>query len=138
VGADVEIRIVEFQTMIAAHRGREFDAIFTNWILDNFQVASSPNALFHSSKADVPLSSNRSAVRIPALDSLIERGGAATDAETQKRIWRDFTLKLQEEQPVTFMFWLNELAASGASVDGVVMDPRGELLSMPEWTQSRR
>jgi peptide/nickel transport system substrate-binding protein len=138
LGVDVQIRVMEFQTMLAQHRNRDFDAVFTNWVLDNFQVAAAPNALFHSSNAEVPLSSNRSAVRIPALDSLIDRGAAATDPETQKQAWRAFTLKLQEEQPVTFMFWLNELAASRTDAQNVVMDPRGELLTMPEWTLARR
>ena len=136
IGADVQIRVLEFQTMLAQHRNRDFDAVFTNWVLDNFQVASSPYALFHSREAEVPLSSNRSGVRIPALDSLIERGRAATTREEQQRIWREFTEVLQREQPVTFMFWLNELAAARAAVGGVEMDPRGELLTIPEWTLS--
>ncbi|MGH7554786.1 MAG: ABC transporter substrate-binding protein, partial [Longimicrobiales bacterium] len=138
VGADAQIRVMEFQTMLAQHKNRDFDAVFTNWVLDNFQVASSPFALFHSSLADKPLSSNRSGVRLPALDSLIQRGGAATDTVQQNQIWREFTEILQREQPITFMFWLNELAASRSEVSGVEMDPRGELLTLPEWALSRR
>jgi peptide/nickel transport system substrate-binding protein len=56
----------------------------------------------------------------------------------QKQIWRAFTEILQLEQPITFMFWLNELAASRSEVSGVEMDPRGELLTLPEWALSRR
>lgn len=138
IGADAQIRVMEFQTMLAQHRSRDFEAIFTNWVLDNFQVASSPLALFHSAQADVPLSANRSSVRLPALDTLMERAAAATNADEQKRLWRDVTLLLQREQPVTFMFWLNELAASRAEVANVRMDPRGELQSMAEWTLSGR
>lgn len=138
VGADVQIRVMEFQTMLAQHRSRDFDAVFTNWVLDNFQVASSPFALFHSSLAEKPQSTNRSGVRLPALDARIERGGAATDPEQQKQVWREFTELLQQEQPVTFMFWLNELAAVRAEVSGVEMDPRGELLTLPNWTLSRQ
>lgn len=137
IGAAATIRLVEFQTMIEAHRERDFDAIFTNWILDNFRVASAPFALFHSSQADEPRSANRSSVRDPVLDDLIDRGGASTDPQEQKRIWREFTLRLQEEQPVTFMFWLNELAAAATSLEGIVMDPRGELLTLPRWTRVR-
>jgi peptide/nickel transport system substrate-binding protein len=137
VGADIDVRVVEFQTMIADHRNRDFDAIFTNWILDNFQVAASPFALFHSSQADVPRSANRSGVRDPTLDRLIEQAAAATDPDEQTRIWRDFIARLQDRQPVTFMFWLNELAGVSASVGGVTMDPRGELLTVGNWTASR-
>ncbi|MCI0436525.1 MAG: ABC transporter substrate-binding protein [Gemmatimonadetes bacterium] len=133
-GAQAEVRVTEFQTMLAQHRSRDFDAVFTNWILDNFRVASAPFALFHSSQADIERSANRSSVRIAALDHWIEEGGAATDPERQREVWRSFTELIQIEQPVTFMFWLNELAAS-TSVTGVAMDPRGEFLTIQRWAR---
>jgi len=136
-GADVQIRVVEFQTMLAEHRNREFDAVFTNWILDNFRVSAAPFALFHSTEADRARSANRSSVRDPVLDTLIEQGGAATDLAEQRRIWRDFTLRLQQQQPVTFMFWLNELAAARGDLSGVGMDARGELRTLRQWMLDR-
>jgi peptide/nickel transport system substrate-binding protein len=137
VGVDARIRIAEFQTMIAAHRGRDFDAIFTNWILDNFQVAAAPFALLHSAEADKPGSANRSTVRDTLLDALIERAGVSTDPDRQQSIWRDMTLRLQDTQPLTFMFWLNELAAYNGALSGVTMDPRGELLTIAHWSLQR-
>lgn len=134
VGADAQIRVMEFQTMLQSHRERTFDAVFTNWVLDNFQVAAAPTALFHSREADTELSANRSSVRIPALDAAIERGGRAADEGEQRAAWREMTEVLQREQPVTFMFWLNELAASRASMSGVEMDPRGEMRSIAQWS----
>jgi peptide/nickel transport system substrate-binding protein len=137
VGARVELQAVEFQTMLAAHKERDYDAVFTNWVLDNFQVAGSLFSLFHSSQADVPLSTNRSGTRIPVLDTLIERGASTPDPERQRALWLEVTRVLQREQPVTFMFWLSELAASRREVDGVEMDPRGELRSLPRWNVRR-
>ena len=133
VGAVVEIRVLEFQTMLAEHRARDFDAVLSNWVLDNFQVAAAPYALFHSEQAAIEGSANRSGVRSPRLDSLIEAGAAATEPDTARSDWRDFTLALQEEQPFTFMFWLDELAASNTAVEGVEMDARGEFRTLPEW-----
>ncbi|HEX2168400.1 MAG TPA: hypothetical protein VHG09_14290, partial [Longimicrobiales bacterium] len=134
VGADVEVRVMEFQTMLQSHREREYDAVFTNWVLDNFQVAAAPTALFHSSEAATPLSANRSSVRIPELDAAIERGARAASPDEQRAAWREMTEILQREQPMTFMFWLNELAASRAAMSGVEMDPRGELRSIAQWS----
>ena len=68
----------------------------------------------------------------------VHTGAAATDREEQRRIWRDFTLALQESQPVTFMFWVEELAASRTEVGGVEMDPRGEFMSITEWSPGGR
>jgi peptide/nickel transport system substrate-binding protein len=137
VGADVQVRVTEFQTMLQQHRSRDFEAVFTNWVLDNFQVASSPFALFHSTQSAVANSANRSSVQDPALDRIMARGAAATDADDARAAWAEFTQRLQQEQPVTFMFWLTELAASNSSVQNVRMDPRGELLSIAEWSLGR-
>lgn len=133
VGAAVEIRVLEFQTMLAQHKARDFDAVFTNWLMDNFQIASAPMALFHSRFAPVPLSANRSTVVDAELDRLIEAGAAETDSADARRIWASFLERLQEVQPVTFMFWLDELAGVRRRVQGVVMDPRGELVSIADW-----
>ena len=43
-----QVAYLEFQTMLAQHKARDFDAVFTSWVMDNFQVASTPVALFHS------------------------------------------------------------------------------------------
>ncbi len=133
VGVAADIRIVEFQTLLTQHRGRDFDAVFTSWVMDNFQVASTPVALFHSRWADVPGSANRSAYANPRADRLIEAGAVATDPDEAREIWREFTELLREEQPLTFMYWLDELAASRRIVQDVVMDPRGELVSIADW-----
>ncbi|MFO7893431.1 MAG: ABC transporter substrate-binding protein [Longimicrobiales bacterium] len=133
VGAAVEVRALEFQTMLSLHRGRDFDAVLSNWVLDNFQMAAAPFALFHSSQAGIEGSANRSGVRSPRLDSLIEAGAAATAPTEARAVWRAFTVAVQEEQPFTFMFWLDELAASADAVEGVAMDQRGEFRTLPEW-----
>lgn len=133
VGADVEIRVLEFQTMLAQHKARDFDVVFTSWVLDNFQMASAPAALLHSRLSKTPNSTNRSAVNIPELDRLIDQASRATNNEQALGIWRDLTNVLQREQPITFVYWLNELAAT-RGVEGAVMDPRGELLNIGEWS----
>jgi peptide/nickel transport system substrate-binding protein len=106
-------------------------------VLDNFQIAAAPSALFHSREADTQLSANRSTVRIPELDAVIERGALAPDEADQRAAWEEMTRIIQREQPVTFMFWLNELAASRADMSGVEMDPRGELRSIARWSTGR-
>jgi peptide/nickel transport system substrate-binding protein len=133
VGADAQVRVMEFQTMLTAHKQRDFDAVFTNWVLDNFQLGSAPYALFNSGQADIPMSANRSSVRIPDLDQAIETARRATDPEAQRQAWAEYTRIIQREQPVTFIFWLNELAAARNEVSGVVMDSRGELRTIRDW-----
>ncbi|HEY0673832.1 MAG TPA: ABC transporter substrate-binding protein [Longimicrobiales bacterium] len=137
IGADAQIRVLEFQTLLAQHKSRDFDAVFTSWVLDNFQMASAPASLFHSRLAKAEQSTNRSAVNIPELDRLIDQASAATDDNQARGIWRQMTEVLQREQPVTFVYWLNETAATRASLQNVIMDQRGELVSIAEWSAGR-
>jgi len=133
VGVALDLRVLEFQTMLQLHRDRDFDAVLSSWVLDNFQMAAAPRALLHSSQADVPRSANRSGVRIAELDRLIDRGGTPAPRGELRAVWSTFTRILQEQQPLTFLFWPHELAASGQGVEGVVMDQRGELRSIARW-----
>ncbi|MGH7444469.1 MAG: ABC transporter substrate-binding protein, partial [Longimicrobiales bacterium] len=136
-GVRANIRVTEFQTMLTAHRSRDFDAVFTNWVLDNFQVASAPYALLHSDNAAIDNSANRSSVTIPELDELMVRAAGATDPAAAQQDWGDFTRIVQEQQPMTFMFWLNEMAGVRQELAGVEMDPRGEFRTIRDWSLSR-
>jgi peptide/nickel transport system substrate-binding protein len=138
LGVQVETRVMEFQTMLASHRDRDFDAVVTNWVLDNFEASSAPNSLFHSAQADVPQSPNRSSVRIPRLDAAIEHASLATEEGDARQRYRAYVQILQEEQPFTFLFWQNTMSGARQNVGGIEMDPRGELLTMPRWTAGRR
>jgi peptide/nickel transport system substrate-binding protein len=138
IGVDAQVRALEFQTLRAQHVARDFDAVFHSWVLDNFQMAAAPTALLHSRLANVEGSTNRSSVSIPALDRLLDEVSRATDEARQRQLFAEVTELLQREQPMTFMYWLNELAASRKSVQGVQMDPRGEFMSVAEWSSARR
>ena len=137
IGVDAEIRILEFQTLLAEHKSRDFDAVFSSWVMDNFQVASAPVALLHSRFATVPQSTNRSGVSNPRIDATIDRAFGATDAEQSRAAWREFIEVINQEQPLTFMFWLNELAAVGPRIDGVDMDVRSEIMTIADWSAAR-
>lgn len=134
VGVDAQIRVLEFQTLLGLHKARDFDAVFSNWVLDNFQMAAAPNALFHSSFANAPATANRSAVSDPQLDRLIEAVASSADESAVRQNWQAFHQRLDQVQPFTFMFWLRELAASQDAVQGVEMDQRGELMSIKDWS----
>jgi peptide/nickel transport system substrate-binding protein len=134
VGVGAQIEILEFQTMLAQHRSRDFDAVLSNWVLDNFQMASTPRSLFHSSEAEIEGSANRSGVRSPRLDRLIDAGAAATDSDEARAIWRQLTETLQEEQPFTFMFWMDDVSGARDVVSGYSTDERSEFVSMQEWS----
>jgi peptide/nickel transport system substrate-binding protein len=131
IGVEVEPRLLEWQTVLSAHRARDFDAVLTNWVLDNFRI--DPRPLFHSSQLSVEGSANRSSYANPVADSLMDRGARTLDADEARRIWRRFSRIVQRDQPVTFLFWNDELAGVSEELTGVRMDARGELVTLPRW-----
>lgn len=131
VGVAAEPLLLEWQTVLSRHRSREFQAVLTNWVLDNFRV--DPRPLFHSSQVEVEGSANRSSYGSPVADSLMELGVRTTDPERAAQVWAEFSRVLQEDQPFTFLFWNEELAGVSGELEGVRMDARGELYGLPGW-----
>jgi peptide/nickel transport system substrate-binding protein len=135
VGVEVHPRLLEWQTVLSMHRGRDFDAVLTNWVLDNFRV--DPRPLFHGSQVAVENSANRSSYSNPLADSLMDLGSRSLDDVEAARIWAEFSAVLQADQPVTFLFWQDELAGITRDLVGVSMDARGELATLPSWTWTK-
>jgi peptide/nickel transport system substrate-binding protein len=131
VGVDVVPRMLEWQTVLGMHRSRDFDAVLTNWVLDNFRV--DPRPLYHSSQAALEGSANRSSYANPVADSLMDLGVRTLDDAEAKRIWTEFARVVQRDQPLTLLFWQDELAGVTRRLEDVRMDARGELVTVPRW-----
>jgi len=131
VGVDMRIRAIEFQSMLRQHRDRDFQAVYSGWILDNFRV--DPTPLFSCAEAETPQSANRSSYCDPEADRLIAAGLRETDPGRAEQIWGEFSDTLQEDQPFTFMYWLEDLAGVGQRIQGVDMDARSKLVGVASW-----
>jgi peptide/nickel transport system substrate-binding protein len=134
LGLQVDVRTMEWQTLLARHRARDFEAVVQSWVLDNFRV--DPFSLFHSSQADRAGSYNRSGLKDERVDALMERAMAVAEAGAGGAAWSEFSLALQEAQPFTFLMWLDELASVSDRLSGVRMDARGTLVNIAQWSIS--
>jgi peptide/nickel transport system substrate-binding protein len=131
IGADVEVRALEFQSLIGQHRRREYDAVLSAWILDSFRVDPSP--LFSCEEARKAESANRAGYCNEDADRLSEAGLRETNDPRATEIWGEFSRILQRDQPITFLVWQEQLAAVNPRLQGVEMDVRGKLLSARRW-----
>ena len=95
VGADAQLRTIEFQTMLQQHKAREYDAIITGWVLDTFRV--DPVALFSCAEAQKKGSPNRTGYCNPELDRLMETGMRTNDQAQAKQTWTQFSQMLQRD-----------------------------------------
>lgn len=131
VGAAVEIRTVEFQTLLQQHKARDYDAVISNWTLDTFKV--DPTPLFSCEEARTEQSANRAGFCDPQLDQLVDRGVRSPDDGEARQIWGEYSAALQQAQPITFLYWSEDLGAVGPRLQNVEMDVRSKLANAREW-----
>jgi peptide/nickel transport system substrate-binding protein len=131
LGVGVELRTVEFQTLLQQHKARDYEAVISNWTLDTFKV--DPTPLFTCEQARQAGSANRAGFCDPTIDGLIERGLRTSDVGEATRIWADFSRRLQEQQPITFLFWSEDLAGVGERVQNVETDVRSKIVNIDRW-----
>jgi peptide/nickel transport system substrate-binding protein len=131
IGVDLQLRPQEFQSMLQQYKARQYQAVLANWSLDTFKV--DPTPLFSCAQARIANSANRTGYCNPQADQLMTRGLAATDAAQAKQIWAQYSQILQQDQPVTFLYWSEDLAGLGPRPQGVVADVRSKIVNIRDW-----
>jgi peptide/nickel transport system substrate-binding protein len=131
VGVDMQLRVMEFQTLLAQHRARDYQSVLSGWSMDNFRV--DPMVLFSCEEARREQSPNRAGYCNPEADRLMQAGLREMDAGAARGIWRDFGEILQQDQPITFLFWVEDMAGVAPRLQGADMDARGKMVNVQRW-----
>jgi peptide/nickel transport system substrate-binding protein len=131
IGVDLQIRPQEFQSMLQQYKARQYQAVLANWSLDTFKV--DPTPLFSCAQAQIANSANRTGYCNPQADQLMNRGLATTDAAQSKQIWAQYSQILQQDQPITFLYWSEDLAGLGPRPQNVQMDVRSKIVNIRDW-----
>ena len=131
IGAQADIRTAEFHTMLDQYKRREYDAVVSAWSLDAFRI--DPTPLFSCAEARKQRSANRTGYCNPQADRLMQQALRTTDPAQAKQIWARFTELLQQDQPLTFLFWLEDLYGVGPRLENVEIDARGMLGNVARW-----
>jgi peptide/nickel transport system substrate-binding protein len=67
----------------------------------------------------------------------MDLGVTLAEESEARAVWTEFARILQRDQPITFLFWNEDLAGLRAGLEGVRMDARGELVTLPRWRWAR-
>lgn len=130
VGVDVRTRPTEASTLIAdvTSPDRRFDAFVFGWAGD-FRLDLQD--LFHSSALDGPY--QFASYANPAVDSLIDRASVEPDRAAATPLWRRLNRILRDEQPWTIIYYQTDAFLMRERLQGVEMDIRSALLTLPDW-----
>ena len=105
LGIKVNIEMLEWTTFIDQIQSKQFDACVNGWSTPYYV---DPTPVFHSSSTDL---FNFISYANPKVDRLIEKGRMEMDQQKAAGIWKEFHKIIYEDQPYTFLFWIDQAVA---------------------------
>jgi peptide/nickel transport system substrate-binding protein len=126
VGIDVQPRLAEWNSLIARLREKQFEAVVSGWSVD-FKFDPTETLGCRGGVYNYPSYCN------PEADSLVETALTTLDQEEARPLWHRYQEIIHEEQPYTFLYYLNERLGVSRRLQGVVADARGHLVSVKDW-----
>ncbi|HUF89389.1 MAG TPA: peptide-binding protein [Gemmatimonadota bacterium] len=128
LGIDVQPRLIEWNTFITDLKAKRFEAAVSGWSTD---FKFNPTDLFSTAaiegKYNYPSYSNLEA------DSLMLRALTTLDREEARPLWKRYSEVIHEDQPYTFLYYLEERLGVSSRLHDVTADARGHLISAAEW-----
>jgi peptide/nickel transport system substrate-binding protein len=137
LGIVAEPRLVEFTTMTATLQGsldaqgrrqRDFDAVVGGWVVYfRFDDAD----ILHCRNIDRPY--QYVGFCNPRADVLIDTLGVILDREQARPLFREYQRLLVQESPYTVLYYVERIGGVRTSLQGAVLDTRGETVSAKDW-----
>lgn len=131
IGIDMRIQILEFSLIldrINDPRRRDFDAVLIGWRTE-FRIDDSD--LFHCDK----LNERYQFVGHcdPQLDALLDTLPTMANREEAGPLWEQYQRLVSEQQPYTFIYFLERLHGVHNRLRNVNPDPRGDWVGIDRW-----
>lgn len=130
IGVRMTTRPTEVTTLFAdvTSPERPFDAALLGWSGD-FRLDL--HDVFHSDAVDGPyqFASYGNAM----VDSLMDQAAVEVDRDRARPLWQQVQAILRAEQPWTILYYQTDAFLARDRVQGVEMDIRGALVSLPGW-----
>jgi peptide/nickel transport system substrate-binding protein len=127
VGIEMEIRQLEWASMIKLLNDRKFDAAILGW---SMPLEQDPYQLWHSTQ--ITQGSNFVGFSNARADQLIEEARSEFDEELRNAMYQEFQRIVHDEQPYTFLFTMPSLVAVAKRFGNVIDYRLG--LEPKEWT----
>lgn len=133
-GIQVEIQQMELGAFLTDARAdpKRFEALVTG--IPGDVSLSHVAAMFETSQSGGAL--DYSGFHRPAFDTLLRVARDAPDEESLRRAWVAIEDALYREAPVAWLYHSRGVQGLRRSVRGIVMDLRGELVSVAEWQRT--
>ena len=129
IGADVNLESFEMGIFIDKLFAKEFDAWIVGWLVP---LPLNLRPYWHSNIQNTPM--NFVSYQNVDLDKLLDELEFETDAEIRKNLLLLIQKIFNDDQPVTFLYWLDNLVAYNSQIKNIDVNPLGVIHNCWEWS----
>jgi peptide/nickel transport system substrate-binding protein len=126
VGIDAQPRLAEWNSLIDRLKQRNFQAVVSGWSVD---FKFDPTEVLGCAAGVY----NYPAYCSPRADSLVQAALTTLDPDAARPLWERYQEIIHQDQPYTFLYYLDERLGVSQRLRGVVGDARGHLVSVEDW-----
>lgn len=133
IGISVTVRSVELATFLTLLRApdKNYDLAYTG--IPGDLALGHLIAMFHGAQRGGAL--DYTGYHTAALDSLLNAAALAGTSATRASAWARVSASLDSAAPVAFVYHARGVQGRAKSLEGVVMDLRGELTTIARWSR---
>lgn len=128
VGVKVEVRTNEFGNFVNSLFEKKLDAWIGGWTVP---VPPEFNDFWHSNLETTRF--NFPAFASSKVDSLLEATDDVSKQEELTEIYKEIQKIIYDEQPVTFLYWIDNIVAANKKIENVNVTPLGAYHNCWEW-----
>ncbi|HUP20594.1 MAG TPA: peptide-binding protein, partial [Gemmatimonadota bacterium] len=126
IGVAVEPRLTEWNTLIDRLKRKDFVAVVSGWSVD-FKFDPTETLSCEGGVYNYPAYCN------PQADALVRRALTTLTREEARPAWDEYQEIIHQDQPYTFLYYLNERLGVSRRLQGVEADARGHLVTIADW-----
>jgi len=131
IGVKVELLSLEWTNFKNKLRKKDFDAYVGGWST-SFNV--DPTPIFHSSSTNL---FNYESYKNLKVDKLIEIGRVEMKREKAAEIWKEMQDIIYQDQPYTFLFWIDKIVAVHSRFKNVTPIPLSIFYDLEKWYEQK-
>ncbi|HEV2131159.1 MAG TPA: ABC transporter substrate-binding protein, partial [Longimicrobiaceae bacterium] len=131
VGIDAQPQIVEWSALLDQLQTpgqRDFDATIIGWVTE-FRIDDTD--LFHCDKLEEPY--QWVGYCDPQADRLLDTLPRIVSRDASRPLWQQYQRKIAEDQPFTFLYFVERLAGVSNRLQNVDPDARGDWVGAERW-----
>lgn len=129
IGVKVNIKPVEWTTLLKELREKNFEAYIGGWSTPPYV---DPYPVFHSAATQL---FNYGSYANPRVDELITKGSEELNPQKAAQIWKEFQELVYADQPYTFLFWIDRVVAVNRRFANVTPNALSALYNVEKWYQ---